>query len=118
MGNRLTESDLNRIVRKVINESYGPNTLSDKLVQNGIPKSKINLIKSSYENTWVIQVITQKRDIISISYPVLIDEMPSKDKSKVTVTVNGIEKNVSFDMSVPLVCSEYKKGNIPTSIRP
>jgi maltodextrin utilization protein YvdJ len=114
---RLTESDLTRIVRRIINESASPKTISDKLKLKGIPNNKINLLQLQNENTWVLQITTENKNVLSISYPVLVDEIPSKSTTMVTVIIDNKEKNMSFDSAVTTVVNEYNKRKLPTSKR-
>lgn len=106
----ITESQL-----RLLTESYGPKTISDKLKLKGIPSNKINVLKLGGENTWVVQVTTETKDVLAISYPVLIDEIPSKSTNMVTVDIDRKEKNMTFDSAVSVVTNEYNKRKLPTS---
>ena len=114
---RLTESDLTRIIKKIISESYEPKDIYNKLISNGVLSKNINILKLKSENTWVVEVMCQNGDKLSISYPVLIDEIPSSDKTKVTIKIGNKEKNVSFSEAANIVALEYKKRKLPSSKR-
>ena len=90
-------------------------SLADKLVSNGIPKNKINLLKSGHEDSWVLQVTTEKGDTIAIQYPVLVDELQSNDKTKVDIIIDNKTKTMSYTLAPDVVSSEYKKRKLPTS---
>ena len=87
----------------------------DKLISSGVPKNKINLIKARGENSWVVQVVTEKKDILAIQYPALIDEIPSSDKTKVDVIIDNKTKTMSNTLATGVVSTEYKKRKLPTS---
>ena len=90
-------------------------SITDSLVSSGVPRSQINLIKPNYEDSWVLQVVTKKGDILAIQYPALIDEIPSSDKTKVDVIIDNKTTTMSNTSAVETVSTEYKKRKLPTS---
>ena len=112
----ITESQYD-LVRSFLFEETNVSSVAiiNKLVSSGIPKDKINLIKPMGENSWVVQVVTEKKDILAIQYPALIDEMPSSDKTKVDVIIDNKTKTMPNTLAAGVVSTEYKNRKLPTS---
>lgn len=112
----ITESQFNTIKLFLFEDkNVSSTTITNSLVSSGVPKNKINLLKSSYEDSWVLQVVTEKGDILAIQYPALIDEIPSSDKTKVDVIIDNKTKTMSHNLATGTISTEYKKRKLPTS---
>jgi hypothetical protein len=112
----ITEEQYN-IIKSFLFEdkNVSSKSITDSLVSSGVPRNKINLLKSGYEDSWVLQVVTEKGDILAIQYPALIDEIPSSDKTKVDVIIDNKTKTMSNTLAAGIVSTEYKKRKLPTS---
>jgi len=97
----ITEEQYN-IIKSFLFEdkNVSSKSITDSLVSSGVPRSQINLIKPNYEDSWVLQVVTEKGDILAIQYPALIDKKT---------------KTMSNTSAVETVSTEYKKRKLPTS---
>jgi hypothetical protein len=112
----ITESQFNTIKLFLFEDkNVSSTTITNSLVSGGVPKNKINLLKSSYEDSWVLQVVTEKGDVLAIQYPALIDEMPSSDKTKVDVIIDKKTETMPHAKAVGKISTEYKKRKLPTS---
>lgn len=112
----ITESQFNTIKSFLFEDkNVSSKTITDSLVSGGVPRNKINLLKSGHEDSWVIQVVTEKGDVLAIQYPALIDEIPSSDKTKVDVIIDNKTKTMSHTLAIGTISTEYKKRKLPTS---
>ncbi len=113
----ITESQYDLLKSFLFEETkVSSTTIIDKLLSGGVPKNKINLLKSGGENSWVLQVVTEKGDILAIQYPSLIDEIPSSDKTKVDYLINNKKINTILHTSAAgVILTKYNDRKLPTS---